>query len=106
MGQTPVAVRAPRLYPVPVKITIEGSNLEVHPSTVVLHKGMNEEVVWECPSGNFDVDFGNSTPFATNKFSQANAHSGPPTVGPSTNPYKYTVSAGGLSVDPDVIIQP
>ncbi len=109
MGTTG-AVRAPILSPVTVTITSKfgGGNLEVHPSTVVLHKDLNEEAVWECPSGeDFEVDFGTNTPFTKSKFSQADPRSGRPTVpADPAKRYKYTVRAGGQTQDPDVIIQP
>jgi hypothetical protein len=84
-----------------------GGNLEVHPSTVVLHKSINEQVVWECPSGeDFDVDFGNDTPFANSRFDHANPRSGLPQVPPDpTKKYKYIVRAGGQKLDPDVIVE-
>jgi plastocyanin len=73
---------------------------------VEVSKKYGDEVLWECDGGvDFQVIFDPADcPFGNNKFDKNNNHSGPAQGGPKT--YKYTVKAGGGTLDPDTIVNP
>ena len=86
-----------------VTITIDGNgNIKVTPSTFHVSKKDNEEVVWTCAVP-FEVDFVQS-PFTDSQFTNQVRFSGlvRRNVLPSPNKrYKYTVTIGAYSLDPD-----
>ena len=95
--------------------------IRVDPDRFWVSKGMNEEVVWHCtstdpndPNPDFTVVFNqsNGSPFNESQFSRDYLCSGLVKRGvqpsnPNTGPfYKYTVTVGGASVDPDGGVKP
>ena len=99
----PAPARATASREKEVKITIDSSgNIQVTPSTFHVNKQDNEEVVWTCAVP-FEVDFVES-PFTDPQFSDQFPVSGlvRRSVLPSkTKHYKYTVTIGAYSLDPD-----
>ena len=80
---------------------------------VHVSEGRRDEVVWECAGGaNFEVIFETDSPFQGNRFDNRNNCSGPAkaTVRVNTkeqpHEYKYTVRAGGGTLDPTTIVDP
>ena len=71
-----------------------------------VYLGLNDEVEWWPAQGqDFTVDFKSGGPFSGTKFDKSNPHSGKPNV--PSNPkkiYKYTITSGGVTIDPGVII--
>ena len=86
-----------------VTITIDGNgNIRVTPSTFHVSKKDNEEVVWTCNVA-FTVDFEES-PFYETQFNDQNPFSGltrRSVLHSDIKYYKYTVTAGGHTKDPD-----
>lgn len=100
----PAAKRAYRCVVVNIKPGNPTPAVDLDPVRVSC--GRNDEVVWECDS-DFQVIFDPADcPFKNNNFDQSNNRSGP-ARGPSRGkPYKYTVKAGGGTLDPDTIVDP
>ena len=86
-----------------VKITIDPSgNIKVVPDTFHVSKKDNEEVVWTCDVP-FEVDFVQS-PFTDSQFTDQLRFSGlvrRSVLHSDTKRYKYTVTIGAYSLDPD-----
>jgi len=98
---------APKLAPCPreivVTITIVNGQITVSPDPFHVSKRRNEEVVWFYNNGSFEVDFVES-PFNDTQFTDQLPVSGlvRRNVLPSkTKHYKYTVTIGAYSSDPD-----
>ena len=96
---------------IPIKIRlIPGFGIKVDPETFHVSANNRDFVEWSCDACGFEVDFGAFSPFATSKFGSPRAGSVPsgPAVAPASDkrPYKYTVTAGGYSVDPDGEVDP
>ena len=85
-----------------VTITIANGKITASPDTFHVSKSRNEEVVWTC-NVPFEVDFVES-PFTDPQFTDQFRVSGlvRRSVLPSPNKrYKYTVTIGAYTLDPD-----
>jgi len=85
-----------------VTITVDATGIKVDPDRFHVSKRDNEEVVWRSNVA-FTVDFEES-PFTETQFNDQYPFSGlvRRSVQHSTiKHYKYTVTAGGYSLDPD-----
>ena len=98
---------------IPVKIT-PGTPPTVDPDPVHVSKDGKDEVVWECEGGaNFEVIFDPAnSPFQRDHFDNRNNCSGSAKATARVNTkeqpheYKYTVRAGGGTLDPTTIVDP
>jgi|SRR5690348_7637197 hypothetical protein len=102
------AKRAYRCIVVNIKPGNPTPTVDLDPAEV--SKNRKDELVWECEGDlNFQVIFDPADcPFESNNFDRSNNHSGPAKGKPrgKENPYKYTVKAGGGTLDPDTIVNP
>ena len=107
----------PKPNPVPIMITINpGIGLSASPNPATLRLGNDEEALWDCTNAatqqkeNFKVIFKAESPFFQRVFHQGDSHSGRPrpeiAPPPAGTTYSYAVEAGGLRLDPDVIVRP
>ena len=95
----------------PVTITFDATGKPVlTPDPFHVSKRAFEEVVWNCPSGDyFTVDFGNDSPFYESQFSKDCPCSGPVRRSVLFDPhktYKYTVRVKGQTLDPGGVVDP
>ncbi len=101
----PAAKRAYRC--VVVNITPGNPQPTVDLDPVKVFKWRKDEVVWECEEDpNFEVIFDQGSPFTSRRFDRSQNHSGPAEGNAEEKPYKYTVKAGGGTLDPDLIVEP
>ncbi len=103
MSTAPVTRRAYRV--ITINIT-PGSTPSVDVDPVEISKGRADEICWHCQDPNWRVDFGNNSPFQASQFDQSRPCSGPAAQNARDNHhyYKYTVTAGGGTLDPGVIV--
>ncbi len=89
-----------------VNITPGNPTPTVDLDPVEVSMNRKDEVVWECEGDlNFQVIFDPADcPFEGNNFDKSNNHSGPAKGNPKK--YKYTVKAGGGTLDPETIVNP
>jgi hypothetical protein len=88
-----------------VNITPGNPTPTVDLDPVEVSKNRKDEVVWECEGDpSFEVIFPAGSPFNGSRFNKNKNHSGPAQGDPKT--YKYTVKAGGGTLDPDTIVNP
>ena len=84
-----------------------GSQPSVDLDPVNVSIGRKDVICWHCEGDHkWQVDFGSDSPFDQNQFSESHCCSGPAKAGAETRQYKYTVSAGGETLDPGVIVDP
>ena len=100
-GETIVTVT----IPVDSKGEVQGD-----PGKFEISKSKHQQVHWRASDGksHFNVDFGENSPFAYTQFSDAEPYSGlvrREVLGDPAKYYKYTVSAGGKSIDPGGIVK-
>lgn len=105
---TTVTALSPRKI-VTIHIDKSGEAQRVDPDQFVISKGNQEEVLWQAsdPKVYFTVDFGQNSPFAYTQFSSDEPASGLVRREVLPDPekyYKYTVRAGGKSIDPGGVI--
>lgn len=96
---------------VTIHVDSKGEVERVDPEPFVISKGMHEHVLWQAsdPKAHFTVDFGDDSPFEYTQFSDAEPYSGlvqREVLGDPGKYYKYTVRAGGKTLDPGGIINP
>ena len=85
-----------------VTITVDATGIKVDPDRFHVSKRDNEEVVWRCNVA-FTVDFEES-PFNETQFNDEYPFSGltrRSVLHSTIKHYKYTVTAGGHTKDPD-----
>lgn len=107
---TTVPVLSPRKV-VTIHVDNKGELQRVDPDRFVISKRNQEEVLWQAsnPDAYFTVDFGQESPFEYTQFSRDEPASGLVRREVLPDPgkyYKYTVRAGGKSIDPGGIIDP
>jgi len=85
----------------------------VHPRRFWVHKSAHEEVKWFCSRQHrhgdtcFIVDFLGKSPFHKPTFNGHHAHSGYADVKPNPRKlYKYSVTVGKQTIDPDGGVKP
>ena len=83
-------------------VTVSFNPLSVSPKSVTISVGGN--VTWTSADGDFSITF-DSGPHPGNP---GNSHNGRVTSGAfnAQGTVKYTVTGGGQTLDPDIIIQP
>lgn len=100
-----------------VHINVDNSGqIRMDPDTFHISKGNNEQVVWYSTSAGpgdphpaFTVDFNkNGSPFYESHFDESLPCSGLVKRGvlPGSTIYKYTVTVGGVSLDPGGVVDP
>lgn len=103
-----------------VLIKVSGATISVTPSNVPISKSHKDEIVWHCedkfaidfiPVGPFRKDHFESVPSEERSFRRRKglevkqeADSGPIDPGAAPGDYKYTVTSGGITLDPVVHI--
>jgi len=105
---TTVPVISPRKV-VTIHVDNKGEAQRVDPDRFVISKGNQEEVLWQAsnPDAYFTVDFGEESPFEYTQFSSDEPASGLVRREVLADPgkyYKYTVRAGGKSIDPGGVV--
>jgi hypothetical protein len=89
--------------PSPVQVTITpGTTISVSPDPIQISRSGNQEIEWLCSDPSFEVEF-ESTPFEHRRFNKNRPKSGKPR---KTGNFKYSVTVGGQTLDPRVIIDP
>ncbi len=86
-----------------------GNPPKVDLDPVEVSKSRKDEVVWECEGDpNFEVIFETDSPFNDDHFKKGKNQSGPAKGNAKEKPhvYKYTVTAGGGTLDPGTIVNP
>lgn len=90
-----------------VKITVSATKISVVPLDVTINRLHGDTVEWVvtgAPAATIAFDDGTG-PFATNPLTGALIESGPATA-MAAGPYKYSVSANGLVLDPIIMVHP
>ncbi len=83
-----------------------GSPITVTPDPCSVSKDDGSEVEWKNNTGgDFDVDFQGKGPFQAKHFDKNQNRSGKVRSDASLGRYKYTVTIGGQSLDPIIIVQ-
>jgi hypothetical protein len=95
---------------VTIHLNSQGEVERVNPEPFVISKANYEQVLWEAsdPKAHFTVDFGDHSPFDYTQFSDAEPYSGlvrREVLGDPGKYYKYTVRAGGKTLDPGGIVK-
>jgi hypothetical protein len=80
--------------------------VDVDPTRV--SKNRKDAICWRCDGDpRWEVDYGPDSPFKDSKFNASNCCSGPPKHDAKEGPpYKYTVTAGGGTLDPGTVVDP
>jgi hypothetical protein len=111
MATTSPAIRSGRgkVAIVTIHLDSKGEVKRVDPEPFVISKGNFEQVLWEAsdPKAHFTVDFGDHSPFDYTQFSDTEPYSGlvrREVLGDPGKYYKYTVRAGGVSLDPGGVV--
>jgi hypothetical protein len=94
-----------------IHVDSKGGVESVDPQTFEVYKSNQEEVIWQTDSKQpvyFTVDFGDQSPFYESQFSSDYPVSGlvrRDVLGDPQKEYKYTVRAGGETLDPVGIVR-
>jgi hypothetical protein len=81
--------------------------VDVDPTRV--SKKRQDALCWRCEGDpNWEVNYGSDSPFRDSVFNASNCCSGPPVHHAKESPhqYKYTVRAGGGTLDPGTVVDP
>ena len=94
---------------VTIYVNNKGEAERVVPDRFVISKSQQEEVLWRAsnPKAYFTVDFGCDSPFEYSQFSSDQPCSGlvrREVLGDPGKYYKYTVRAGGSTIDPGGVV--
>ena len=105
---SPGFIRSPRQV-VTIHVDSRGEVQRIDPDPFVIIKSKQEEVIWQAsdPRAYFTVDFGQDSPFEYSHFSSDEPCSGlvrREVQGDPGKNYKYTVRAGGRTIDPGGIV--
>jgi hypothetical protein len=108
MATTSPALRG-TVATVTIHVNSKGEVERVDPETFLISKGMHGQVLWQPSEANahFNVDFGADSPFEYAQFSDAEPYSGLVRREVLADPgryYKYTVRAGGRTIDPGGVV--
>jgi hypothetical protein len=110
MAATGPAVRSETENVVIVTIQVNGKGeLQGDPGTFEIYKSKHQQVLWRASDGksHFNVDFGEDSPFEYAQFSDVEPYSGlvrRDVLGDPGRYYKYTVRAGGKTIDPGGVV--
>jgi hypothetical protein len=96
-------------FVVTIHVDSKGEVQRVDPDRFVISKSKQEEVIWQASDREayFTVDFGEQSPFEYTQFSSDNPVSGLVRREVLADPgkyYKYTVRAGGKTIDPGGVV--
>jgi hypothetical protein len=96
-------------FVVTIHVNSKGEAHRVDPERFVISKRKQEEVIWQASDGEtyFTVDFGEESPFEYTQFSNDYPVSGlvrREVLGDLGKYYKYTVRAGGKTIDPGGVV--
>ena len=100
-----------KVVTVTIHVDSKGGVERVDPEPFEIFKSKYEQVLWKAsdPKAHFTVDFGDHSPFDYTQFSDAEPYSGlvrRDVLGDPGKYYKYTVRAGGKSLDPGGVVDP
>jgi hypothetical protein len=100
-----------KVVTVTIHVDSKGEVERVNPEPFAISKGRYQQVLWQAsdPNAHFTVDFGDDSPFDYTQFSDAEPYSGlvrREVLGDPGKYYKYTVRAGGRTLDPGGVVNP
>jgi len=96
---------------VTIQVNSRGEVKSVEPDKFEIYKGQYQQLLWQVsdPNAQFNVEFTGDSPFDYKQFSDAEPYSGlvrREVLGDPGKYYKYTVRAGGRTLDPGGVVNP